>query len=179
MWSDFHTHNLNAVPGTAIVNLPQAALENPQSFSLVEGGIYSVGIHPWWTVGDLDVMWRGLEFWIRDPQVVALGECGLDKLKGADLLLQEACFLRQVSLSENLHKPLTIHCVKAYDRLLELHKAQSPKMVWTIHGFRGKPALARQLLDCGFNLSFGKYFNADSWALTPSDRRYRETDDDW
>ena len=40
-----------------------------------------------------------------------------------------------------------------------------PQQQWIIHGFRGKPQQAQQLLDNGFQLSFGEHFNADSLAL--------------
>ena len=179
MWTDFHTHNQLAAPGTAIVNLPEEALLCPVSFDLMDGAFYSAGIHPWWTAGSLEQLWQGLLFWSRHPQVVAIGECGLDKLRGADILLQKECFVRQVELAESCHLPVTIHCVKAFDQMLSLHKQIHPTTQWTIHGFRGKPDLARQLLMAGFNLSFGRRYNVESWDLTPPDRRYRETDDDW
>ena len=47
---------------------------------------------------------------------------------------------------------------------------------WIVHGFRGGPALARQLLDAGFDLSFGLRYNKESFDITPTERRYRETD---
>ena len=176
---DFHTHNLNAEPGTAIVNLPEVALLYPDEFELVEGGLYSAGVHPWWTSGDLHRLWSGLEYWANHPQVVAVGECGLDKLKGAALDLQKEIFKRQLLLAEHLSKPVTIHCVKAFGQLLSIRKTMQLSVLWTVHGFRGKPELAKQLLAAGFNLSFGTRYNAESYALTPADRRYRETDEDY
>ena len=176
---DFHTHNLNAAPGTAIVNLPEIALLCPQTFELVDGGLYSVGIHPWWTLDDLEALWRGFEYWANHPQVVAIGECGLDKLRGADVALQRMMFERQLLRADQLQKPVTIHCVKAFDLLLSVRKTMCPKVQWTVHGFRGKPDLARQLLSAGFNLSYGTRYNAESFALTPIERRYRETDEDY
>lgn len=176
---DFHTHNLNAVPGTAIVNLPEEALLNPECFPLVDGGLYSAGIHPWWTVDDLDRLWAGLQTWAGHAQVVAIGECGLDKLRGAGVEVQKDIFVRQLELAERRSLPVTIHCVKAFDQLLALRKTLRPSVQWTVHGFRGKPELAKQLLAAGFNLSFGKHLNAESYAMTPAERRYRETDDDY
>ena len=176
---DFHTHNLNAVPGTAIVNLPEEALLSPDSFQILEGGLYSAGIHPWWTVGDMDRLWRGFEYWANHPQVVAIGECGLDKLRGADMEVQRNIFERQLQCAEQLSLPVTVHCVKAFDLLLAIRKQMIPSVQWTIHGFRGKPELARQLLAAGLDLSFGTHYNAESFALTPVERRYRETDEDY
>ena len=64
------------------------------------------------------------------------------------------------------------------DRLLALRRRLRPQVRWTVHGFRGKPALALQLLQTGMDLSFGGRYCAESYALTPPDRRHRETDDD-
>ena len=110
------------------------------------------------------------------PEVVQVGECGLDRLRGADLDTQCAVFAAQVALAEQHRLPLTLHVVRAFDVILRLHKQLRPTTRWTIHGFRGKPALAQQLLDAGFDLSFGPKHNTASWAATPPDRRHCETD---
>lgn len=176
---DFHTHNLKALPGRAIVNLPQEALLYPETFPLLEGASYSAGVHPWWINSDWQTLWKGVELWAVHPQVVALGECGLDLLHDGDWVVQEMVFLRHLILAEELHLPVTIHCVRAFDRLLRLRKTVRPQMKWTVHGFRGKPQLARQLLEAGFDLSFGARRNEDSWAITPPERRHWESDDDF
>jgi len=81
-----------------------------------------------------------------------------------------------VALAEQHHRPMTLHVVRAFDVMLALRKRLRPRQRWTVHGFRGKPALARQLLDAGFDLSFGLHHNPDSLAITPPDRRHFETD---
>ncbi len=175
--TDYHTHNLLAPPGS-IINVPQEWLLHPAEAQWRSGSIYSAGIHPWWTADSNAVaaMLRNLPDVITLPQVVALGECGLDPLQGTSLSEQERIFTQQIELSEYIGVPLTLHIVRTYDRLLALHKRLRPKQQWTVHGFRGKPALARQLLAAGFNLSFGTRRNEESFALTPPDRRYTETD---
>jgi TatD DNase family protein len=90
--------------------------------------------------------------------------------------VQTNIFLHHVELSERLEKPLTIHCVRAFDRMLMLRKQLRPTQPWVIHGFRGKPELAQQLLAAGFDLSFGTLFNAESFNLCPPERRFTETD---
>lgn len=122
---------------------------------------------------------EGLQQLLRHPAVVAVGECGIDRLRGADEAVQEQWFVRQVQLAEAAGLPVTVHCVKAFDVLLRLHKELRPTTRWTIHGFRGKPALAAQLLAAGFDLSFGRYFNAESYEMTPPERRHRESDEDY
>ena len=46
----------------------------------------------------------------------------------------------------------------------------------TARQLQAAAALARQLLDAGFDLSFGLRYNKESFDITPTERRYRETD---
>lgn len=177
---DFHTHNLDAPAGEAVINLPREVLLCPEGFAWRDGALYSAGIHPWWTddAGACRLMLDNLERIAALPQVVAVGECGFDRLRG-DVTLQETLFAEHVRISEHLYKPVTVHCVRAFDMLLAARKALRPRQVWTVHGFRGRPALARQLLSAGIDLSFGSRYDADSYSLTPPERRHRETDEDF
>lgn len=179
MMLDFHTHHENAQPGTAVVNLPVHLLSDPDMFSPAEGGLYSVGIHPWWIDGtyDEDRLWKGVETLAVHPQVVAIGECGLDRLKG-DFARQVIFFEKHARLAETLGKPLIIHCVRAFDDIIAAKKRLGPTVQWTIHGFRGKPQQAEQLIRAGFALSFGIKANPATVRLVPKERRLFETDDD-
>lgn len=175
---DFHTHDTLAPAGRAVVCMPQAWVMQPEQFVPRPGVLYSAGIHPWWTdrVGDVEQMMAALPTLLGNKQVVALGECGLDMLCGAPIEVQTAVFSRQIALAERFALPVTLHVVRAYDRLLHLHKMLRPTTEWTVHGFRGRPALARQLLATGLSLSFGPRHHAESFAITPPERRRRETD---
>lgn len=174
---DFHTHHPNAPAGQAIINLPRTCLLHPERFHPTEGGLYSAGIHPWWTDyrDELERMRDGLAVLARHPQVVRLGECGYDRLRGVQHL-QAKVFGWHIKLSEELRKPLTIHCVRAFDLLLADRKRWRPTQRWAVHGFRGKPSLAMQLLAAGFDLSYGPRRNETSFAITPPERRFTETD---
>ena len=178
---DFHTHNLNAPAGQAVVNLPLPWTERPELFVPREGVLYSAGLHPWWTAdaNATERIMAALPRLLVHPQVVALGECGLDALRGASLSRQEELFLKQLELAENFSLPVTLHIVKAYDRLLHVCKTFPHTVKWTVHGFRGKPALARQLLDAGLDLSFGTRRNEEAFLLTPPSRRHEESDEDY
>lgn len=196
---DFHTHRLDTPPGAGIVCLPQDALLHTDAWlspaadspvqrlpRAAEGALYAVGIHPWWVAQpdfDLARHLHAVERLAALPEVVQLGECGLDTVQGdgderaaAPLEAQIEVFRAIVGISESCGKPLTIHCVKTYDQLLRLKKQLRPRQQWTVHGFRGGPALARQLLDAGIDLSFGPRHNVQSYALTPPGRRHDETD---
>ncbi|MDE6101147.1 MAG: TatD family hydrolase [Paramuribaculum sp.] len=138
------------------------------------GYIYSAGIHPWNAAeGDL----RQLEQMLRHPDVKAVGEAGIDLLKGPPADVQIDVFRRQVALSEQSGKPVVVHCVKALQGLMALRSELKPVQPWIYHGFRGKPQMARQLVNAGMFVSFGSKFNEESVREIPSDRLLIETDD--
>ena len=150
---DFHTHHI----------------PSEEDVLAVVDGRDTWGLHPWRAMEELVV-----------PDLttkLAIGECGLDALKGPSLARQEEIFLQQISLSEQVGKPLIIHCVKALDRLLSLRKELRPKQPWMLHGFRGKPQQLQSLLDAGFFVGFGFLHNEECLRACPMDRLLLETDD--
>ena len=137
---------------------------------------FSVGIHPWYIEGDgraqLEALWKVA----RLPEVWLIGEAGLDK-NSPDLPLQQTLFETQALLAEELRKPLVVHCVRAWQELLGSYRKLHPLSAWIIHGFRGKRALAEQLLNVGFYLSFGAHFQAEALQAAYPHRFFLETDE--
>ena len=111
------------------------------------------------------------------PQVLAVGEAGLDKLADTPQAVQIEVFEYQARLSMEFGKPLVIHLVKAVDELLKLKRQIKPANPWIIHGFRGKAALAEEYLRHGFYLSFGEKYQEEALRITPSGRLFLETDE--
>lgn len=144
-------------------------------------GYYSIGIHPWLTENmskdDIDKAIEAMASKAADERIVAIGECGIDLLRGGKADLQEYAFRRQIELSELLKMPLIIHMVKSADSIIRIKKELNPAQPWIIHGFRGKPQLAIQLTGQGISLSFGKKYNEQSLLVTPDDMKYFETDE--
>ncbi|MDE6463871.1 MAG: TatD family hydrolase [Muribaculaceae bacterium] len=172
-FADIHTHGRTAPD--AVTNL------RPCEMPAGDYGTawFSAGIHPWDTAEAVpEAYWLWLDNIVADARVVAVGECGLDALAGGTAAEQEVVFLRQADIARRAGKPLIIHCVRSWHRLLALRPKLPDGIRLIVHGFRGKPELARQLLDAGFDLSFGTRHNAASFAATPPDRRFRETDED-
>lgn len=139
----------------------------------------SLGIHPWFILDDrkapMDVLKRSIE----NKQVVAIGECGLDRIKGPNLELQKQLFRQQIALANASEKPLILHMVKTYADLLEL--SAEIKVPFIVHGFKGNLTEANALLKKGACLSFGhRLFNnadlQDVFKSVPLDRVYLETD---
>lgn len=166
---DIHTHNDKA---------DKAIISVSPGFEPESGKFYSVGIHPWNT--ELDDLDRRMEMLASDAareEVVAIGETGIDKLKGAVAERQIDVLRTHIALSEKLHKPLILHIVKAYPEIIRLKKELRPLQPWIIHGFRGKPELAKELVRHGFYISLGERFNKEVADIVPRDRLLAETDE--
>ncbi len=141
--------------------------------------LFSVGIHPWFIYSDksndqlLEQLWEKA----KQPEVWMIGEAGLDKLHETPLERQLYLFEQQALLAEELHKPLIIHCVKAWSELLALRKKIRPLSPWLIHGFRGKRELAEQLLKENIYLSFGEQFQSAALQIAWPTHFFLETDE--
>ncbi len=142
------------------------------------GKLYSAGLHPWDTdAPDADKAIDRLEIEAASPLIAAIGEAGLDRLRGAHLDRQMQFLRLQLEISRKTQKPIILHIVKAFAEIIRLHKELKPEEPWIIHGFRGKPQLARQLVDEGFYLSLGERFNSESASVIPSSRLLVESDE--
>ena len=138
----------------------------------------SIGIHPWYlTEENAGTQWHTLQEQISNPSVIAIGEGGLDKLKGPSMDIQMKLLKQQALLSEEKRLPLILHCVKALNELILLKKEIKPSQAWIIHGFRGKEALATDCLRHGFYLSFGEHFQEDALRTVPLEKLFIETDE--
>ena len=169
---NIHTH-VSVHPESEILSLA------PEELSTDNRSLYaSVGIHPWTlTKENAGIQWNALCESIKDKRIVAIGECGLDKLKGPSMELQTAVFKQEAALAEDSSLPLIIHCVKAFNELVQLKKTISPRQPWIIHGFRGKLPLALDCIRHGFYLSIGSHFQENTLKAIPLDRLFIETDE--
>ena len=169
MITDIHTHNTVSTDGIICTT--------PHSFSPLPGKFYSCGIHPWETAGtgndDIGKLCRIL----ARPEIAAIGETGIDRLKGAPATRQEELLRMHIALSERFRKPLIIHEVKAADIILAIHRQTKPKMPWVRHGFRGNAQTARMYWSKGIYLSVGEKFNAEAVASIPEALLLLETDE--
>jgi len=137
----------------------------------------SYGIHPWY-LENVEEQFKTLREFALQKETIAIGEAGLDKLANTDFSIQKNIFHKQALLAEEIRKPLIIHCVKAWPELFSMKKEIKPSIPWIIHGLRGKPELAQQLIDHGFYLSFGAEFNPASLHKAWPKYILAETDDE-
>jgi len=177
---DIHVHDGKPSAGLFILESLMAHEEKmPEAMS---GVSYTYGIHPWFlNEENHKQLLLSVEKTVCHPEVIAVGEAGFDRLKGPSAELQRKVFEEQVIISEEIKKPVIIHCVRSWDELLAAKKKLKPRMPWLIHGFRGNQELAGQLLSKGMYLSFWFEFvlRPESGNLLrnmPNDRFFLETD---
>jgi TatD DNase family protein len=173
---NLHTHKFTNQPGVLeLVN------QYPWEFDATIPH-YSIGIHPWFIVEErLETDLAIMETKLLEPACLAVGECGLDKRIEVPLELQQSVFEKQLLLAQKYQKPVVIHCVAAFQELIEIIKKMKITVPILIHGFSKSTQLAKQLLDNGFYISFGKYLllNPELEAVfksVPNNLFFLETD---
>lgn len=141
------------VPGVA----PAGWAELLRVVALTAGAYAAPGVHP-----QCAACWDGrvrgeLESLLKEPQVVAIGEIGLDGSPGMPAAAeQERAFREQLALARAFAKPVLLHSRRAVGRVLSLLETEAPLPAGGIlHGFSASSEVARQFLDLGFVLGFG------------------------
>jgi TatD DNase family protein len=175
---NLHTHQINS--GTNIQILNVFAQDLP--FSMADQ-FFSAGLHPW-HIGKVDPVncLLAIEKATVHENLLAIGECGLDRSIKEVFAVQELYFKRQVKIAEKYHKPLIIHCVRAYPDLIRMKKELKSDLPWIIHGYHGNMETTKSLKRHDFYFSVGESFLTDerkreSFLEIPLDRLFFETDD--
>lgn len=114
----------------------------------------TVGIHPHDAKVDLSFL-DELKELALDPEVVAIGETGLDFYRDwSPIDLQEIWFRKQIELALNVKKPLIIHSrdagLQCFNILTEMH---AKEVGGVFHCFSENLEFARKLEDINFILS--------------------------
>ena len=150
---DIHTHTEES--GENLLQIVNLNLDQP----CPEQGYYSYGIHPW-ALDNVDFQTEEafvlLEKRLQSPNVLALGEAGLDKIHKDSFEKQIELFERQIMLSETMQKPVILHDVKSHNEILALRKKHKAKQPWILHGFNGTEQDIQQLTGQGLYLSIGE-----------------------
>lgn len=173
MYFDFHTHHSQETPA-----LLSAYPHEHTEEVLAQATYLSVGVHPWYITAEnyaMQIDWVKKQ--LHRHRVIAIGECGLDRVCATPWELQMRALEEMIALSEDRELPLILHIVKAHEDILQLRKKHSPRQAWIIHGFRNASAWVHRYVATGFYLSFGEKFQIDALRQTPIDRLLIETDD--
>ena len=152
-----------------------------RSSSLV---VPSFGYHPWY-VKERPSDWQKQLLHFLDAVPSAVGEIGLDRwIKDPDLPQQEEAFVWQLRTAAERNLPVSIHCLQAWGRLLEILQAE-PRLAcgFILHSYGGSRELIGPLADLGGYFSLPGYFawerkgrQRETFRHVPRERLLIETD---
>ncbi len=151
--------------------------------NIVPNNYFSAGIHPWYIdQNKMEVCLNKFNELKNNRLFLAVGEIGLDKKCKTDYDMQADIFEKQLVVAQNINKPVIIHCVKSYDKLLFFRKKYN-KNKWIIHDFNSSILMAKELIKNDIYLSLGNNFMRYNSKLEqilpdiPSDFIFFETDE--
>jgi TatD DNase family protein len=182
LYLNFHAHQQKPDEKEIVIQsiFLQENLVTPKSDKI----FFTSGLHPWHAnllnKHEIDLRLNSL---IKSNSIVAIGETGIDKLKGPDVKTQTRVFIQHVEIAEKYNMPVIVHSVKAHNELLKLKKELKSKVPWVIHHFNGSKQMAFDLIDHGFYLSLSYHINNNSSRLSdylselPINKIFLETDD--
>lgn len=123
---------------------------------------------------------------ISQPEVVAIGECGLDFNRNFSTHDQQAyAFSAQLELASELDAPLFLHCRDAYERFISLFSPWSGKIAGgVLHCFTGTQSELEACLELGLSIGITGWVCDERRGmelrellpLIPADRLLFETD---
>ena len=194
-WVDQHCHLPPGPDGVTQVAEANAAgvarmltvgctLEQSQEMvaiaELHDGVWATAGIHPHDAKDGLD----GIEALLDRPEVVAVGECGLDyHYDHSPRDVQADVFRRQIAIAHSRDMPLVIHTRSAWDDTFEILDAEGTPRRTVFHCFTGGAPEGEECLARGALLSFSGIITFPSGgdlreaaANCPLDRLLVETD---
>lgn len=178
MHIDLHTHNLIENPDIIqVLNCDPTDASGVCSVQQPANNRYfSIGVHPWnahlWSLEFA----QKIQSELATGKAIMVGEIGLDARCGVSIEIQRTAFKAQLELASSYAVPVLLHAVRVTTEMIQIKKAFPAIPTWIIHGFRGKPEIAKQFLSAGFYLSFGANFNAEAFKICPMDRVFIESD---
>ena len=196
MWADSHCHlQYEGITEDALARAAEAGVgrivcvgtDAPQSEKAIEvarahpGTVWAtVGLHPHDAIQGVE----GIVGLLGPPEVVGIGECGLDyHYDHSPRDVQREAFAAQIGLAQEHGLALVIHTREAWDDTLAILRAEGVPERTVFHCFTGGPTEARLCLDLGASLSFSGIVTfktagdvREAAVLAPLDRILVETD---
>jgi TatD DNase family protein len=176
---DIHTHRTSYANDTLCLQSVFAT-----DLMDVQSEFFSAGIHPWQVQDDYKAQWKTAEQLFDKKMPPAVGEIGLDKIKNAERFAnQKALFVEQMKYAQKHHRPVVIHCVKAFSELLHLLKTYRFTVPIILHAFNANKQTVEQLAKYPVYFSFGSaLLYPDSKACSvfnklPPEQIFFETDE--
>jgi TatD DNase family protein len=144
----------------------------------------SFGLHPW-HVRHRSREWQKKLLAFLNQQRCGVGEIGLDRwTQDSNPQQQEEVFLWQWRLAAERNLPVSVHCLRAWGRLLELlRNERRPECGFLLHSYGGSREMIGPLAHLGAYFSISGYFAHDRktrqqevFRHVPLDRLLIETD---
>ncbi len=151
----------------------------------------TIGIHPHSAKEVKDIMYTEMLDYLSKPNVVAVGECGLDYNRlYSTAEVQKQVFLKQIEIAAKIKKPLYLHERDASEDMIEIltkAKATYPELKGVIHCFTGNKETINAYLKLGFYIGITGWIcdnrrNGDlieAIKCLPLDKLMIETDSPW
>jgi TatD DNase family protein len=194
-WADSHCHvqyegvgiealeEARAEGVLRVITIGTDAEESRKAIDVARGadGVWAtVGVHPHDATEGVD----GIVPLLRETEVVAVGECGLDyHYDRSPRDVQRRVFAQQIALARERGLALVVHTREAWDDTFDVLAAEGLPDRTVLHCVTGGVDEARRGLDIGAHLSFSgivTFKGADdvraAAALCPLDRLLVETD---
>jgi TatD DNase family protein len=168
MWTDDHCHlpaelgeatavveQARAAGVTRIITIGTTLADSTSAIAVaraLDGVWATVGLHP----HDAKDGLGGFEPLLSEPEVVGVGECGLDyHYDHSPRDVQRQVFARLVGLAREVGKPIVVHTRQAPADTISILEAERARDVGgVIHCFSEDMPFATRALDLGFYLSF-------------------------
>lgn len=159
------------------INIHTHAQEGDDGIIIADRKIICGGVHPW-NLADKDVLNRIESLW--EAEIGAVGEIGLDYAREIDRDLQKSVLEAQLDIAQQRYLPVIIHCVRAYNDLLQILRPFRLKAV-IMHGFTGNKETASAIIEREYYISLGNFSlshtkTLDALDFIPRDRIFLETD---
>jgi TatD DNase family protein len=144
----------------------------------------SFGVHPWYVHEQPEDWAQTLLGYLQSNPHAAVGEIGLDRwIRDPNLPLQQSMFLRQLGIARELHRPATIHCLRAWGLLDELLRQTAWQGGFLLHSYGGPAEMIPGFAKMGAYFSISPYFfhprkaqQLEVFRRVPRDRLLIETD---
>jgi TatD DNase family protein len=179
VYIDIHTHRAYA-PQAGVLALQNIILPNLEKNS---GKWYTAGWHPWNIKStSLQLIRESINFEAAQKNVVAIGECGIDRSIDTPIDKQIKVFEYHIDAATEQQKPLVIHSVKAYSDINGILKKENFTLPVIFHAYNGNKTQTQQLLPLNTFFSIGNPGNYSAEKLSnilsdiPLNRLFIETD---
>lgn len=174
---DFHNHLQNAY-NQDVVALPSFRL----GVDVIPPYIPEiwVGIHPYDC--ELDIDFLELIKSVKN-KIIGIGEIGVDYYyDSSNMKRQDSVFIKQLNFAIEQDMPVTIHCVRGYNKLAEWLKEKESLPPIILHGFINSVQMAEEFIKIGCYISFSPASFASRKTVEvmksiPLNRLFLESDD--